>query len=249
MKQWHIGCSGFYYNHWKENFYPENLPKRLWFEYYSDHFNTLELNVTFYRFPKIEVFKGWYERSGSDFTFSVKAPRLITHFKKMNDCSSLLQEFYATVSEGLKEKTGAVLFQFPPRFIYSEEKLEKIISNLNPQFPNVVEFRDSSWWNTDVYKSLGKNGIAFCGMSHPDLPDQVVMNTSLLYYRMHGVPDLYRSPYSLSRLRKIINTISSSKKVKSVFIYFNNDVGAHAIENATQMKKMLANKKKKLVSQ
>lgn len=239
MIQWHIGCSGFHYKGWKGIFYPKEVPQKKWFEYYTDHFNTLELNVTFYRFPQISMLKSWYERSPADFSFSVKAPRLITHYKKMNDCDKFLNDFYQTVEEGLKEKTGCVLFQFPPSFSFTEERLEKIIDNMKPCIPNVVEFRHSSWWNDKVYKELGENKITFSGMSHPLLPDKVIANASLLYYRMHGVPDLYRSSYSTVFLKKIITEISFFPGVKKAFIYFNNDFGGVAIKNAEEMKVLL----------
>src|ERR1044072_2743501 len=82
MKKWWIGCSGFYYREWREAFYPQGLPQRKWFEFYCESFNTVELNVTFYRFPKLEDLQGWYHRSPDDFRFTVKAPRLITHYKR-----------------------------------------------------------------------------------------------------------------------------------------------------------------------
>jgi len=242
MVQWHIGCSGFHYKHWKEIFYPKGVPQRLWFEYYSQFFNTLELNVTFYRFPDLSVFKGWYQRCPTDFSFSVKAPRLITHFKKFNDCEDLIDHFYKTVDEGLKEKTGCLLFQLPPRFNYTPERLDKIIDNLNPHFPNVVEFRHSSWWNEKVYELLAENNISFSGMSHPLLPEIIVENTHLLYYRMHGVPQLYHSPYTTGYLKTVIKTIESSKKIKDAFIYFNNDVGGNAIKNGKEMLQLIQKK-------
>ena len=161
MIQWHIGCSGFHYKDWKEIFYPKGVPQRLWFEYYCQHFHTLELNVTFYRFPQVSMLKSWYEKSPVYFSFSVKAPRLITHYKKMKDCEKLLDDFYNTVTEGLKEKAACILFQFPPSFDYTLERLEKIINNFKPQFSNVVEFRHISLWNEEVYKKLGKNKITF----------------------------------------------------------------------------------------
>ena len=235
MIGWHIGCSGFHYKHWKEIFYPKDVPQRLWFEFYSQHFDTLELNVTFYRFPQVSMLQSWYQRSGPHFSFSVKAPRLITHYKKMNDCEQLLSDFYGTVEIGLKEKTGCVLFQFPPNFVYSTERLNKIINSLNTAFPNVVEFRHTSWWNEEVYKKLQKNKISFSGMSHPLFPDKIIENTSLLYYRMHGVPELYQSPYSVTDLKKMVKTIKSSTKIKKAFIYFNNDIGGAAIKNAKEM--------------
>jgi uncharacterized protein YecE (DUF72 family) len=239
MIKWHIGCSGFHYKHWKEIFYPKDVPQRLWFEYYCQHFNTLELNATFYRFPRLPMMINWYKKSPDTFLFSVKAPRAITQYKKLNDCEKFLSDFYHTIEEGLKEKAGCVLFQFPQNYHYTEEHLEKIISNLNPQFPNVVEFRHSSWWNEEVYTILAKNKISFSGMSHPSLPDTIVQNTGLLYFRMHGVPQLYQSPYTLPDLKKMVKKIGSSKIVQSAFIYFNNDIGGNAIKNAKEMKKLV----------
>lgn len=235
MIQWHIGCSGFSYEDWKGVFYPKDVPQRLWFEYYSQHFNTLELNVTFYRFPEVAMLQSWYQRCAKDFIFSVKAPRLITHYKKMNDCEQLLSDFYNTVAEGLKEKAACILFQFPPSFEYTSERLEKIINNFNPQFSNVVEFRHISWWNEEVYKKLGKNKITFSGMSHPRLPDKIIENTSLFYYRMHGVPKLYQSTYTTAFLKEIVKTKRPSSKIKKAFIYFNNTSGGAALKNAKEM--------------
>src|SRR4051812_19482061 len=129
--QWKIGCSGYQYAEWKRIFYPEDIPQQKWFEYYSTHFNTLELNVTFYRFPKLAFLQSWYERSPENFLLSVKAPRLITHFKRLNDAQEALGNFYATVKEGLKDKLGFVLFQFPSSFVFEEHRLERIINLLD----------------------------------------------------------------------------------------------------------------------
>jgi len=235
MKKWHIGCSGFHYRNWKGSFYPEDLAQKNWFEYYCQHFNTLELNVTFYRFPQLSFTKGWYNKSPEAFSFSVKAPRAITHYKKFTDTEGLISDFYGVISEGLKEKLGCVLFQMPPSYNYTEEKLEKIISSLDSSFNNVVEFRHISWWDDKVYKKLAKHNITFCGMSHPLLPNDVITNTPVLYYRLHGVPQLYRSPYSPRELEKLADEIKRSRKVKQAFIYFNNDIETAAIRNAKQL--------------
>jgi len=124
MVKWWTGCSGFHYKHWKGIFYPEGLAQTRWFGYYTGHFKTLELNVTFYRFPKLSFLETWYNNSPEIFSFSVKAPRAITHYKQFNKAEQLTADFYGTIQEGLKDKLGCVLFQMPPKMSYKEEKLE-----------------------------------------------------------------------------------------------------------------------------
>ena len=245
MVKWWIGCSGFHYKHWKGVFYPEDLAQRKWFQFYNDRFKTLELNVTFYRFPRLSSLEPWYNNSPEVFSFSVKAPRAITHFRQFVNAKQMVDDFYGTTKEGLKDKLGCVLFQLPPRMAYKPEKLEQIIDHLDPAFTNVLEFRHDSWWNAEVYNTLSKNNITFCGMSHPTLPNDVVQNTKTLYYRMHGVPHLYASAYDTRTLRKIAREIDANPQTKEAFIYFNNDIGASAIQNATEMDEYVTKRKRK----
>lgn len=235
MTNWHIGCSGFHYKDWRGPFYPEKLAQNKWFDYYTQHFSTLELNVTFYRFPQLSFLQNWYNKAPAEFRFAVKAPRAITHYKKFNDTTDLINSFYDTINNGLQEKLGPVLFQTPPSYNYTEEKLEKIISSLDPSFKNVFEPRHVSWWNDDVYKTLADHKIAFCSMSHPTLPDDVIENTDLVYYRFHGVPDLYRSRYSIAFLQEVVNKIQACKSVKEAWCYFNNDFDAIGVINGREM--------------
>jgi uncharacterized protein YecE (DUF72 family) len=192
--KWHIGCSGFHYKHWKELFYPQGLPQTKWFAHYCQHFDTLELNVTFYNFPKISSLQKWYADSPPGFTFAVKAYRGITHYNKFNNVQDRVNELYEVITNGLQEKLGPVLFQMPPNFVYSEERLDKILRSLDPSFTNVVEMRHESWWKPDVYAELTKRNISFCGMSHPTLPADVIQNTPTLYYRLHVTSNYMLQP-------------------------------------------------------
>ncbi len=153
------------------------MPQNKWFTFYCEHFNTLELNVTFYRFPQLSFLQSWYDRSSSIFSFAVKAPRGITHYKKFISTEKLIDDFYSTVSDGLKEKPGCILFQLPPSYNYTDERVQNIISSLDHSFDNVIEFRHTTWWNMVVYDELAKKSITFCGMSHPLLPDEIIQNT------------------------------------------------------------------------
>jgi uncharacterized protein YecE (DUF72 family) len=237
--KWNVGCSGFYYPDWKGIFYPADLPQSKWFKFYTEHFKTLELNNTFYRFPKIELLKSWYNKSPESFLFSVKAPRIITHFDRFVNCENLLSDFYTTVEQGLKEKIGCILFQLPPQIDNKEETLTLIIENLNLNFLNVIEFRHRSWWNENVYQCLAEKNICFCSISHPDLPDDFIPNTSIVYYRFHGTPKLYSSKYPDDDLQKVYAAIQKNGKTKQAFIYFNNTMAGTAIENAKQLQNII----------
>jgi uncharacterized protein YecE (DUF72 family) len=236
--EWKIGCSGYHYPEWKGMFYPGNLPQRRWFEYYGEHFKTLELNVTYYKFPRVESLKSWYTRSPQDFSFTLKAPRHITHFKKFRDAQQMLHDFNGAARDGLAEKLGCVLFQFPSNFRYEAERLERITDMLDASLHNVVEFRHQSWWDPRVFEVLNEANISFCGMSHPSLPDDTIATTDTLYYRFHGIPHLYKSKYDLDKLEQTVRGLLSHPEGKRAFIYFNNTADGHAITNASQLQEI-----------
>jgi uncharacterized protein YecE (DUF72 family) len=240
--KWHIGCSGFHYKEWKGKFYPEKLAQRLWFEYYSSQFHTLELNVTFYRFPQISFLENWYNKSPDNFVFAVKAPRLITHYKQFNECDDLLADFYATCHEGLKDKLGPILFQVTPQLKYSDQKLRQILDTLDPSFSNVIEFRQAEWWRKEVKEELSKKGVIFCGISYPGLPNEPVINANTAYYRFHGVPQLYHSPHTEVDIREITEFFTNDEKLRQVFVFFNNTASLAAIDNARFLESLVFDK-------
>jgi uncharacterized protein YecE (DUF72 family) len=237
--KWHIGCSGFHYKEWKEEFYPAGLAQSKWFNHYTQHFNTLELNVTFYRFPTLKSLQVWNDKSPEGFSFSSKVPRSITHFKKFVDTERMMDDFYCLLKEGLGNKLSCVLTQLPPQFKYSEEGLERIIKQLNPGFDNVIEFRNESWWRKDVMEILLQHKVTFCGVSFPKIIyDDAIINNRLAYYRFHGVPRLFYSEYEESFIEKIYHQLSSNTTVTEAFIYFNNTASTAALHNARQFKKL-----------
>ncbi len=236
--KWNIGCSGFYYKEWKEIFYPNGLAQKDWFKYYCRHFNTIEINSTFYKMPTQKSFEKWYTESPEDFLFTIKAPRLITHYKQLKDCEILLSDFYTAVLNGLKNKLACVLFQFPPKFDFTEERLSALLALLNQRLVNVVEFRHSSWWNEKVYHRLTEKGIVFSGQSYPsNLPDAVIHNSNIVYYRFHGKPILYKSTYPIETILETVRQIPLTSG--QVFIYFNNTWGIGALTNARELQRVI----------
>lgn len=238
--KWDIGCSGFHYKDWKGIFYPETLPQKEWFRFYTQNFNTLELNVTFYRFPVLKSLEAWYDASPANFSFAVKVPRLITHYKKFSDCQRLIDDFYTLSSKGLKEKLGVILFQLPPKYNYTNERLELIVKSMCKDFKNVIEFRDASWWIPAVFKRLKKEKIIFCGIDYPGLPNNAIMTNQTAYYRFHGNPRLYYSAYKKNELKIVADTLRANKNITNAYIFFNNTATQAAIKNATWLKKHIA---------
>ena len=234
LMQWKIGCSGYHYPEWRRTFYPEDVAPRRWFEFFSTQFNTLELNVTYYRFPRFGLLKRWYDRSPQDFTFTVKAPRNITDSKKSEDAPRILRDFYGAAGEGLREKLGCVLFQFSSDVLYTEAKLSHILEMLDPSFRNVLEFRHRSWWTPPVYEAITAAGAIFCGMSHPKLPDHVIKTADTVYYRFLGVPHLYSSLYEVQKLEQFVQQIVR-QGTSNAYVYFNNSAEGHAVTNARQL--------------
>jgi uncharacterized protein YecE (DUF72 family) len=230
-----VGCSGFYYKNWKGVFYPEGMPSTKWFGFYSSKFNSLELNSTFYHAPSLKTMNGWYDKSPDEFLFSVKAPKLITHIKKFNECAEMLDDFYMVCKEGLKQKLGCILFQLPPSFRFSNERLQQIIYNLKPGFKNVVEFRHESWWQEPVFKKLGEHKITFCSVNHPSLPASIIVNTSRVYIRLHGNPVMFYSSYSVKQLKEMYKPVIENPKIKEAYFYFNNTAGTAGFLNAQEL--------------
>lgn len=237
-KKINIGCSSYNNLEWKNIFYPENISSSKWFEYYCNFFDTYEMNGTFYKFPTVKTMENWYLKTPEDFLFCVKAPKEITHTKKFVGCEKLLKDFYNVCNNGLKHKLGCILFQFPPSYDYSYEKLLFIISQLDLEFDNVIEFRHQSWWIPEVWNELSKNNITFCSVSHPQLSEKIFTAFPLIYIRLHGRTKMFYSEYSQNELKVINDKIKESKIAKSVFVYFNNTASPAGVVNALEMKKI-----------
>lgn len=229
----YIGTSGYSYPYWKGRFYPDKWPASKWLEYYASQFNTLELNNTFYRFPSVVSLKRSAARTPADFSFSVKAHRIITHTRRLENATDTIREFMNIVQEGLGLKLCCILYQMPPSYTFSEERLVNIIEHLSPDKRNVIEFRHVSWWRQEVYAHLRKHHINFCSVSYPGLPDDPVITGDFLYRRMHGVPELFKSPYSKKELIRLYQELPLKK---DAFIYFNNTTFESGYTNARFLK-------------
>ena len=235
----YIGCSGFSNRDWKGFFFPEELPSKEQLNFYSTQFNTVEINSTFYRRPRPQTLENWYQRTNEDFKFFIKIPKTITHIKRLKETAAETADFCKHIHHGIQEKLAGFLFQMPPSFHYSEEHLEQLIKTVDSRFLNVVEFRHKSWWTEEIFETLKKKNIVFSGVSFPkDIPDNFIINNSKsVYYRLHGVPLLFKSEYSVEELEKLAKEIKKAKQ--DVFVFFNNTWGIAALKNALYLKKIL----------
>jgi len=230
----HIGCSGWFYWNWKDLFYPPEISTSQWFEYYTKNFKTVELNAPFYSWPTIATVKSWIRQAKeSDFIYTIKVCELITHIKRFKNVKTLIQDF-GFIADLLGPKMGCFLFQLPPSYHYTDQRLEDILGQLDHQRKNVVEFRHKSWWNEKVYTAFRKTGTIFCSCSGPKLPEELIKTADDIYIRFHGTTRWYRHDYSSEQLKIWAKSIKKSG-AKNIWIYFNNDFDAYAIKNAREI--------------
>jgi uncharacterized protein YecE (DUF72 family) len=234
-----IGTSGWNYAHWKGKFYPEDIPRTKWFQYYYSRFNTVELNTTFYHLPKPTTFEKWYKESPDGFIFSIKASRYITHVKKLNEPEEPVERFF-TNAWGIKKKAGVILFQLPPGLKYNKEKLEGILNVLPKKYRYTFEFRNDTWWNDETYKILEKRNIAFCLFELAGKVTPRIKTADYIYIRLHGPGNKYAGNYSDEVLREWASVFKEwMSEGKDVFCYFDNDDSAYAVYNALTLKEMI----------
>lgn len=228
-----IGCSGWFYWHWRGKFYPDTKRTDKWFAHYVANFDTVELNAPFYKWPKDATVKAWRRNAPAHFRYSVKVNSLITHEKRLVRTRKLVQEF-CKIDNLLGEKLGCFLFQFPPSYKFTRSRLTSIVSQLNPRLRCAVEFRHKSWWRKAVYRAFEKRGLIFCSISAPRLPDELIKTSDVIYIRLHGRSRWYRHDYTDEELAAWADKIDNCG-AREAWIYFDNDRDAFAIKNARML--------------
>lgn len=237
MTHFFIGCSGWHYKDWKDDFYPSNISSKHYLSYYSQIFKTVEVNNTFYNFPTINTVQSWCDQTPAEFIFSLKVNKHFTHMTRLHTSSDDLQRFYA-YKDALHNKMGWFLFQFPKSFDFSKDRLSRIIKILDPLYNNVVEFRHHSWWNPYVFDGLKYANITFCTVSGFDVPDDLITLNNKAYIRFHG-DKTYSAQYSNEALMMWKNKIIKAD-VLECWAYFNNTAQGFAPHNANLLKALLS---------
>jgi uncharacterized protein YecE (DUF72 family) len=237
--QYHVGTSGWNYKHWRERFYPRELPARKWFEHYAGVFRTVEINNTFYHLPEAATFTHWREQAPEGFLYAVKASRYITHVKRLKDPRQPVGLFLQRARR-LWPHLGPILYQLPPNFKPDLERLEGFCKLLPRALTHVMEFRQADWLREEVFDLLGRYHVCLC--VHDLLPDHPRRLTGqAAYVRFHGVGNKYGGNYSRAELRRWADWMrQTAQDGHDVYAYFNNDSNAYAVFNAQTLRKLLS---------
>jgi uncharacterized protein YecE (DUF72 family) len=234
----HVGCSGWFYWHWRGDFYPRELPTSEWFPRYAADFDTVELNAPFYSWPTVAAVRAWLRQvEGRDFIYTVKVSELITHVKRFTGTKTLVRDF-GHIADLLGPRMGCFLFQLPPSFHYTPARLRSILAQLDPARRNVVEFRHASWWTEPVYRAFRSAGAIFCSCSGPRLPDALIKTADEIYVRFHGPRQWYLHDYTPDELAVWTARIREAAPTQT-WAYFNNDRGGYALHNARELRRQL----------
>jgi len=235
-----LGTSGWSYKEWEGSFYRKGEKSKL--RAYSQVFQTVEIDSTWYRYPSKGTVMGWLRYSPSDFVFTAKIPKVITHNKKLGlegDVQADLDTFLELMQPlQLDGKLACLLIQLPPGYEYNLESLESFFERIQPQFKFAIEFRNLSWMRDETWQLLEKYGVAYANVDEPLLPPEVHLTADFAYFRWHGrgKRPWFDYKYKKEELEPWIPKVEdASKKVKKVFGYFNNHFHGYAPENCLSL--------------
>jgi uncharacterized protein YecE (DUF72 family) len=235
-----IGTSGFHYKHWRGPFYPEKFPASKMLGHYLEHFDTVELNNSFYRLPTEDAFRCWRESTPDNFLFAVKVSRFITHNKKLKDPENALTNFLPR-AEVLGPKLGPILFQLPPKWGVNLERLAALLELLPRAHRYTFEFRELSWLREDVNAVLRAHNAAFCIYELAGFHTDLTLTADWTYIRLHGpASGKYQGSYSDDQLRAWSERLREwSVRLKAIYVYFDNDQAGYAAHNALTLNRFV----------
>ena len=236
-----IGCSGWNYASWRDEFY-EGKPARLWLQHYAQHFDTVEVNNTFYRLPLKSSVAAWVEQTPPGFVFTIKASRYLTHIKRLTDLGGGIARFYERIEPLVRSpKLGPLLWQLPATFKRDDERLAVALSALPPG-RHCFEFRHASWFAEPVYDLLREHGAALVIGDRPEVKEFQTQEftTDWTFVRFHYGSRGRRGNYSESELEEWAQRFERWSREVEIFVYFNNDWEVFAVRNALWLKNRLS---------
>jgi uncharacterized protein YecE (DUF72 family) len=212
-----VGTSGYNYPEWKGTFYPNPFPASKMFAYYAERFRTVEINYTFYRMPTPKLTEGWRAQAPEGFRYTLKAPKRITHERRLVDCEDALRMFVES-AEHLGPHLASLLFQLPPTMKVDLPRLEKFLGILPADIRCAFEFRHDSWHSDEVFKLLEKHGAAICIADFGDKTTPIVPTARHAYFRLR---DEGYQPADLERWAKSV--LAHESDWDQAFVYFKHE--------------------------
>ena len=241
----YVGTSGWSYDDWVVRFYPEDVRKKDWFEYFVKHFSTVELNATYYRLFPAKTFQLWHDKAPKNFTYAVKMWRMVTHLKRLRDADDATQTVLERAAL-LGRNLGPILVQLPPSLRRDDELLDEYLlvlrhirQAIGMRMKFAFEFRHASWMDDAVYAILKRHRAALCLPDGPQPEWPRVVTSNFTYVRFHGRPNtdsMYTEPMLAEWAQWMKPKLSSGI---DVYAYFNDDYKAHAVVNARQLRELL----------
>lgn len=228
----HIGTSGWHYKHWVGPFYPEKLPASRMLDFYSQHFDTVELNNTFYRLPPPSGVATCRDSTRPDFCFAAKGSRFLTHMKKLKDPEPGIARFFERI-EPLGAKLGPVVFQLPPWWEVNLERLDEFLAALPAGHLYAFELRNPTWQTPEVYRILERYNAALCIFEIAGMRSEPRLTADFTYVRLHGPGGAYQGSYGEEQLASWAERLRAwNRDLRAAYLYFDNDQAAYAVENA-----------------
>ena len=214
--QLHVGTSGYSYKEWKGSFYPEDMSTDEMLRFYGEHFNTVEINNTFFRMPKPEVLEGWAAEVPKDFKFVLKASRGITHMKRLKNAGESVA-YLLKMIEGMRQRIGALLFQLPPNMKKDVPRLREFLALLPKDRRAAFEFRHQSWFDEEVFAALRERNAALCiAEAEDDLDIPFVATADFGYLRL-------RMPEYTDAQLKAWHDRLKDQKWSDAFVFFKHE--------------------------
>ena len=242
-----IGTSGWTYDGWRGLFYPTDLPKKAWLDWYALQFPSTEVNFSFYRTPSLEAVTAWRKATPPGFLFAWKASRFITHWKRLHPdtCQNSI-DLMVTRLKALKQKAGPVLFQLPPQFESDCDRLARFLGMLPRRYRYAFEFRHRSWYAPQVIDVLREHNVSLCLSDHHHAPAPWIVSADHVYVRGHGPGGRYKDNYAEGTLREWAAHIRKWRRQgRCVFVFFDNDQKSAAPVDGRRLMALLGIEKEK----
>lgn len=238
----HIGTSGWSYAHWSRGrFYPQGLKQTDWLGFYAGHYDTVEVNTTFYHLPRESLVDGWRERAPEHFQFGIKMWRRVTHLKKLLNVGEDLDIFFQRIMRLKPTQLGPLLVQLPPSLHCDAIRLEEFLTTLRERSAGypwkvTIEFRHPSWYCDEMTEVLDRHGVAVCLHDHTAGPVDNANNVPLVYLRRHGGIGNYQGSYTPTQIQRDAESIQRwLAEGREIYVYYDNDVEGYAIDNSRQL--------------